>query len=35
VNGRSDILGESPLAKQKQMCVTKVVFDISGYGPWS
>lgn len=35
VNERSDILGDSPLQKQKQACVTKVVYDISGYSPWS
>jgi peptidoglycan hydrolase-like protein with peptidoglycan-binding domain len=35
VQGRDDILGDSGLAKQKQACVTKVVFDISGLSPWS
>jgi peptidoglycan hydrolase-like protein with peptidoglycan-binding domain len=34
VTGRTDILGNNPLKKQKQMCVTKVVFDISGLSPW-
>lgn len=34
VTGRTDILGDSPLQKQKQACVTRVVFDISGYSPW-
>lgn len=34
VTSRSDILGESPLQKQKQACVTKVVYDISGLIPW-
>lgn len=34
VNGRSDILGDDPLQKQKQACVTKVVYDISGLSPW-
>lgn len=34
VNRRSDILGDSSLQKQKQACVTKVVYDISGLSPW-
>jgi Putative peptidoglycan binding domain len=35
VTGRADVYGTDPLQKQKQACVTKVVFDISGYSPWS
>ena len=35
VNGADDIRGDSPLQKQKQACVTKVVYDISGYSPWA
>lgn len=35
VDERSDILGTSALAKQKQACVTKVVYDISGLAPWN
>jgi peptidoglycan hydrolase-like protein with peptidoglycan-binding domain len=34
VTGRDDILGDSPIQKQRQACVTKVVFDISGLRPW-
>lgn len=35
VTGRADIYGPDPLQKQKSACVTKVVFDISGYSPWT
>lgn len=34
VTAMNDIRGDSPLQKQRQACVTKVVFDISGYSPW-
>jgi Putative peptidoglycan binding domain len=34
VHGMSDIVGDSGLSKQKQMCVTKIVYDISGLSPW-
>lgn len=34
VNEMNDIKGDSPLQKQRQACVTKVVFDISGFSPW-
>lgn len=35
VRGADDINSDDPLEKQKQACVTKVVYDISGYGPWA
>lgn len=31
----SDIRGDSPQQKQRQACVTKVVYDISGFSPWA
>lgn len=34
VTGSADIYGLDPLQKQKQACVTAVVFQISGYSPW-
>lgn len=34
VASMSDIRGDSPLQKQRQACVTKVVYDISGLSPW-
>lgn len=34
VSKRSDILGNAPLQKQKQMCVAKVLYDVSGLSPW-
>lgn len=35
VNERADLLGNAPIQKQRQACVTKVVYDISGLSPWS
>lgn len=35
VTGRNDILGNAPLQKQKQACVTHVVYSISGLSPWA
>lgn len=35
VNEVSDIFGNAPLQKQKQACVTAVVYWISGYSPWA
>lgn len=29
-----DVRGTSPLSKQKQMCVARVLYDISGLSPW-
>lgn len=34
VTGVSDIFGISRAQKQQQACVTKVVYDISGFSPW-
>jgi hypothetical protein len=34
VTSKYDIWGEDPLQKQKQACVTKVVYDVSGISPW-
>lgn len=34
VHGVSDIYGNLPEQKLGQACVTKVVYDISGYVPW-
>ena len=30
-----DVFGEDPLAKQKQACAAKQLFDVMGYSPWS
>lgn len=35
VRGADDINSDNPLEKQKQACVTKIVYDISGYAPWA
>ena len=35
VDSMNDIVGDNGLAKQKQACVTKVVYDISGLSPWN
>lgn len=35
VYGRDDIYGTNPLQKQKQACVTSIVFNISGLKPWA
>jgi hypothetical protein len=34
VNSVDDIRGDSDAAKRGQMCVAKVMFDVSGLGPW-
>lgn len=34
VTGRTDIDSDFPLDKQKQACVTAVVYSISGFSPW-
>lgn len=34
VTRRSDIMGNSDEQKQKQACVTKVLYDVSGMAPW-
>lgn len=34
VDGRSDILGNSDEQKQRQACVAKVLYDVSGMVPW-
>lgn len=34
VDERSDILGLSALQKQRQACVAKVLYDVSGLSPW-
>lgn len=34
VTTMNDIRGDSALQKQRQACVTKVVYDISGLSPW-
>lgn len=34
VRGADDINSDNPLEKQKQACVTAVVYSISGYAPW-
>jgi hypothetical protein len=34
VFSRHDIFGDSPLAKQKQMCAVKQLFDVVGLSPW-
>jgi hypothetical protein len=34
VSKRSDILGNSAEQKQKQACVAKVLYDVSGLSPW-
>jgi len=34
VTGANDINSDDPLEKQKQACVTKVLFNISGFTPW-
>lgn len=34
ISGRGDVLGNSPLQKQKQACMTAVVYSISGLSPW-
>lgn len=31
----SDFYGTHPLQKQKQACVTRIVYDISGFSPWA
>lgn len=35
VNGADDINSDNPLEKQKQACVTKVLYNISGMTPWT
>lgn len=35
VSGKDDINSDVPLEKQKQACVTKVLYDISGLKPWA
>lgn len=35
VDGADDINSDIPIEKQKQACVTAVVWQVSGYGPWS
>jgi hypothetical protein len=34
VTGADDINSDTPLDKQRQACVTAVVFSISGFSPW-
>lgn len=35
VDETSDIFGNNPLAQQKQACITKIIYDVSGFSPWA
>jgi hypothetical protein len=35
VDAIADVFGSDPLAKQKQACVTKQIFDVVGYSAWA
>lgn len=35
VTGADDINSDDPVEKQKQACVTSIVYAISGYSPWA